>query len=234
MDIKDTKEIYDRMNKVWPDDNKWYTYLHKSIIDYIEKNFSKHLDNSSIYLNAGSGGSVYNIPGTCYHVDISDRLINYLPHAYICSVENLPFQDKYFDAIICVGSVINYCSALETISQFSRVIKSGGYLILEFERSQSAELWFTKDYGQNSTLQQYDYLDNIHTLWLYSEAYIKKILYEYNFKIIGKKRLHSLSAIINRLTGNENFSGKFAYGDILCRPVSYFTSHNIILLCKKN
>ena len=228
-----TKEVYSSLEKVWPDNNIWYSYLHNKIVKYIESKLKSVLSERSLYLNAGSGGSIYELPGICYHVDIASNLLQNISNAFIASIEELPFPDNTFDAIICVGSVINYCSAFESISEFSRTIKKGGILILEFERSQSAELWFSSDFGKNATLQQYNYLDDIHTLWLYSESYISKLLIQNHFKIINKKRIHSLSTIVNRITKNENYAGKFGRFDALFFPVSYIAAHNMIIMCQK-
>ena len=233
METQKTKEIYSSMKKVWPDNNIWYSYLQTQIVKYIELNLAPALSENDIYLNAGSGGSTYNLPGTCYHVDIASNLIQNIPNSFIASIEKMPFSSSVFDAIICVGSVINYCSALESLAEFSRTIKKGGILILEFERSQSAELWLTKDFGKNATLQQYDYLGNIHTLWLYSESYISNLLVQNYFKIINKSRIHSMSAILNKITHNEHYAGKFGRFDNLMRPISYITAHNVIMICQK-
>lgn len=233
MQTQGTKEIYSTLEKVWPDNNAWYSYLHSTIINFIEHNLNKRLYPKNIYLNAGSGGSIYNLPGICYHVDIAANLIENLPNSYVASVEALPFENTFFDAIICVGSVINYCSALESISEFSRTLKQGGFLVLEFERSQSAELWFSKDFGKYATLQQYHYLGDIHNLWLYSEAYVVKLLKEAHFKIICKKRIHSLSTIVNKFTKNENYAGRFGRYDKFLSPISYVSAHNIIMICQK-
>lgn len=228
-----TKEVYSSLKKVWPDNNMWYSYLHNQIVKYIDSKLKPILSEKNLYLNAGSGGSIYNLPGTCYHVDIASNLIQDLPNSFVASIEKLPFVNNTFDAIICVGSVINYCSALESISEFSRTIKKGGILILEFERSQSAELWFSKDFGKYATLQRYRYLDDIHTLWLYSELYISNLLKQNQFMVINKKRIHSISTIINKITKNENYAGKFGCLDPLFFPVSYITAHNMILMCQK-
>lgn len=233
METSNTKDIYSSMNKVWPDNNPWYDYLHQSIISFVEEKLSQNLTDKNIYLNAGSGGSTYQLPGTCYHVDIAPNLIQHLTHSYVASIENLPFENNTFSAVICVGSVINYCSALESISEFSRVLKSGGYLILEFERSQSAELWFSKAFNKNATIQKYNYLKNVHTLWLYSEAYISNILTQNQFIIIDKKRIHSISAVINKVLKNEKIAGKFGHFDNLFYPISYYTAHNVIFKCQK-
>lgn len=173
MKQEDTYEIYNSMEKVWPDTSHWYDYTHKNIITFVETMLEPRLKDSSKYLNAGSGGSTYNLKGICYHLDIAENLIKDFPNHYVSSVEKMPFNDETFDAIICVGSVLNYCSALESIHELTRVLKPDGFLVLEFERSNTAELWLSHEYGKASTLQNYEYLGHIHSLWLYSEKYVK-------------------------------------------------------------
>lgn len=234
MKYENAREIYTSMEKVWPDASYWYDYTHKAIIKFVEKSLASRLTDTSIYLNAGSGGSTYNLPGKCYHLDIAENLINKFPNYYVSSIEKMPFENNMFDTAICVGSVINYCSALESINELSRVLKPGGFLVLEFERSNTAELWLDKEYGKNATLQNYEYLNHTHTLWLYSEKYMKDLLQQNNLSIIKSRRFHSLSAMINRISHKEELAGKFGKFDFLFLPVSYLMSHNIIILCKKN
>lgn len=233
MKKESTHEIYSSMENVWPESSHWYDFTHKQIINFIEDTLNSKLTNASLYLNAGSGGSEYNILGTCYHLDIVENLINGFPNHYVASIENMPFRDNMFDAIICVGSVLNYCSAMESINELTRVLKPGGFLILEFERSNTAELWLNKEYGKNATLQNYEYLNHTHSLWLYAENYIKELLYQNDTSVIKQNRFHNLSAAINRITKNEELAGKFGKFDSIFLPVSYFMSHNMIMLCQK-
>lgn len=234
VDIENTHDIYSQMNSVWPENNRWYDYTHNIIINFIEKHLSSKLTPNSMHLNAGSGGSEYALKRTCYHVDIAENLINKFEHFTVASIENMPFEDEMFDAVICVGSVLNYCDAVNSIREISRVIKSGGYLVLEFERSNTGELLFTTEYGKVSTKQQYDYMGHNHTLWLYSEKMIIHLLNECGLSIEDKTRYHCLSSLINHITHKEESSGKYAKYDKLVKPLSYFLAHNIILLCKKS
>lgn len=234
MDTESPKDIYSSMDCVWPDDNRWYNYTLKYILDFIANNLTSKLSRESIFLNAGSGGSVYNLPGICYHLDIAENLINMFERYTVASIEEMPFEDNSFDAAICVGSVLNYCDAVKSLRELSRVVKHGGYLILEFERSNTGELWFTSEYGKNTTKQQYDYMGHIHTLWLYSEKVIAQILKECNFDIIRQERFHCISALANRITHREEYSGQFARYDMWVKPFSYLMAHNTILLCKKS
>lgn len=48
---------------------------------------------------------------------------------------DLPFAENSIDNILCVGSVLNYCDAIAAISEFNRVLKYNGHLILEYESS---------------------------------------------------------------------------------------------------
>ncbi len=234
MKEENTQEIYTSMEKVWPDHSYWYDFTHNHIINFVEDTLKTKLLESSIYLNAGSGGSEYNLSGSCYHLDIAENLIDKFPNYFVSSIEKMPFEHNTFDAIICVGSVINYCSALESICELSRILKPGGFLVLEFERSNTAELWLNSEYGKIATLQNYEYLGHTHSLWLYSEKYIKLLLSKNGLSIKKQKRFHNLSALINRITKNEELAGKFTKFDSLFLPVSYLMSHNTILLCEKN
>lgn len=234
MDAESTQEIYSKMNNVWPDNNRWYDYTHNYILNFISKYLAPKLSQNSVYLNAGSGGSVYDLHGVCHHVDIAENLICKFDRYTVASIENLPLKSNVFDAVICVGSVLNYCDAVSSIKEMTRVMKPGGYLILEFERSNTGELWFTSEYGKNTTKQQYDYMGHIHTLWLYSEKMILKILNEYGLSIIKQERFHCISALANRITHKEEYSGKFARYDMWIKPFSYLLAHNTILLCRKS
>lgn len=221
------------MDKVWPENNRWYDYTRNCILHFIDTHLSSKLLDNSIYLNAGSGGSEYKLKGTCHHVDIAENLICKFNLYTIASIEDLPFSKNMFDAVICVGSVLNYCDAISSIKELTRVLKPGGYLILEFERSNSGELLFTSDYGKTSTKQQYDYMGHYHTLWLYSEKIITQLLNEYGLVIEIYERYHCFSSVVNHFTHQEEYSGKYAKYDKLLKPFSYFLAHNAIFLCRK-
>lgn len=233
MKEESTESIYSSMERVWPENDRWYDYTHRCIIRFILSHIKKHLKESSIYMNAGSGGSVYDLPGQCIHVDIAENLIKNYPNHVAASIESLPFPANTFDATICVGSVLNYCDAAKGISELARTLKTGGYLILEYERSNTAELWGSKEYGKGATIQKYEYMGHTHTLFLYSERIITELLRNNGLNIIKCQRFHCVSALINRITGQEESAGRFGCLDKLFAPFSYFMAHNAILLCKK-
>ena len=175
---KHTQEIYSKMNYIWPENNAWYEYTYSEILRFIYKHKTKFKKQNKI-LNAGSGGTVYDIDGDMYHVDLATNLIKHLKNSYTSSIENMPFPDGFFDSCICVGSVINYCNAMSAISEISRVLCKNSYLIIEYERSLTGELFFKLGYGKNTIKQTYEFNgQQDHNLWLYSDNYINKILKE--------------------------------------------------------
>lgn len=233
MKEKSPEEIYSSMESVWPQNNRWYNYTRKRIIQFILSSLKNSLTKSSLYLNAGSGGSTYDLLGNCFHVDIVENLIKPFPNHLVASIESLPFPDYTFDATICVGSVINYCDAVKSVSELSRTLKQNGHLVLEFERSNTGELLGSKEYGKGTTVQKYEYMGQTHTLFLYSENTMLQILKANNLQILKIKRFHCLSALVNGLTAHEEFAGRFSSLDPLFLPFSYSLAHNVILLCKK-
>lgn len=231
---KHTQDLYNNIDKIWPINNAWYDYTHKIIISFILE-YKKLLSSDSKILNAGSGGSEYDIPGEFYHVDLSGKHINRFTHHYISSVEKMPFENNVFDFTICVGSVINYCNALTALSEIDRVTKTNSYLILEYERSLTGELLWNKSHGKSTTLQIYNFNgQENHKLWLYSDKYINHILQELQYKIIDDQLFHSLSSVYNGLFDNELKAGKIAkYDKYLPRLIKYNIAHNRILICHK-
>lgn len=231
---KATKKLYDEAEQIWPDNNSWYDYTHNRIISFI--NNSNIFSSNSKILNAGSGGSVYeNIDGEFYHVDLSDKFIKNLPNNFVASIEDLPFENNFFDSAICVGSVVNYCNALTSISEIYRVLKNKSYFILEYERSNTGELLIKNGYGKATSLQIYQYnnQDN-HKIWLYSDKYMNYILSCIGFKIVKSEYYHVVSSFFNRFLNDEIKSGTFAqYDKYIPSFVKKLLAHNRILLCYK-
>lgn len=229
-----TKDLYNNSQTAWPNHDVWHSYT-RTVIDSYVNSILASADSNERILNAGAGGSTYNTRSEIWNIDIAENLIHNLPHAIVCSIEDMPIENTFFDKTICVGSVLNYCNAQSAISEISRTLKSKGLLILEFERSSSAQFWFSGKYNQPIHPQWYDYNGQKHLLWLYSEKYIKNLLQIYNLEILDIKRFHTFSAIASRykkLTTDSILSHIIAY-DRLGKPFSSFTAHNAIFLCKK-
>lgn len=221
-------------NSAWPVDDLWHEMTFRSIFSFVTTTLKQKCNRDSIILNAGSGGTEYGDYPNMIHMDIVPTNIIQLPHHIVGSVTQIPLPDQSVDAVICVGSVINYTDAQRCLSEFSRILKQNGILILEFERSNSAEFWFTRNYNRLVFLQKYHYNGQEHLLWMYRERDIIRKLKLYGLRIIKKKRFHSVSTLLNRLGMCEKHAAKWMNADKLLRWCSYCIAHNCILLSQKS
>ena len=148
--------------------------------------------------------------------------------------------DASVDMIICVGSVLNYCSSATTaIREFSRVLKPGGPIILEYETTDSYEYKGTSNYHKSVAYNvETFYGGEPESLTMYSQKYINLILKNYGFKKRKRKRFHIFSPHYLKNKGKTieetNHAAHFACWD----PVARFfhltkNCSNTILLCTK-
>ncbi len=237
-DIKDVentaKENY-KKSEPWPDDDIWHSYtykiLHKHIQDYIDE---LQFKNAQVVLNAGCGKTTYKTCATIIYMDIIEEYVNLFENYLVGSIEKIPLQDCSVDCVICVGSVINYVDIQKAMSEFSRVLKPNGILILEFERSNSAEFLFTKKYAKTLFMQTYQYNNQTHYLWMYDENFVIQLAEFYKFSCIKKYRFHSLSSLFYRFGLSEKKAAKYSKFDDWLQPFSYFFAHNEILIFEKD
>lgn len=160
----------------WPQNDIWHKHTFNAEKEIVEKWLSIVSSQNTLILNAGSGGSVYNTEGTVIHLDIIEKYIKHFEKYLVGSIEEINLPAESVDVIICVGSVLNYADAQRAVSEFYRILKPNGFLILEFERSDSAEFLCTTNHGKDIFTNVYYYNDQKHLLWLYSERHIRQLL----------------------------------------------------------
>jgi len=233
IDIDKVRALYGAVQNVWPNDNMWHQYTKNQISKYINR--MKYAEDSYL-LNAGSGGSDYGLKFRMVHVDIVENKINQFQEYVTASVETMPFDASTFTDVICVGSVINYCDAMTTIHELSRVLKPRGSLLIEFESSWGFEHRKSSIYKRDAEIVKLPYFGKYHTQWIYSPKYISNILYLAGFKIAAKHRFHFLSGLLYSKCQDENKAANFAKYDWLFRvlPIIKHHSSNIIYYCIKN
>lgn len=117
----------------------WYVATRKLVI----KNLSKYLKKDAKILDAGcgTGGTIYLLEragfGNVVGIDSSRTAIKYcrergLKNIRLGSINNLPYDPKSFDAVICLD--VLYHKGVESnlaLSQFKRVLKKEGILYLQ-------------------------------------------------------------------------------------------------------
>ena len=186
-------------------------------------------------LNAGSGGSDYEIKTPMVHLDLTVERVSHFPNFIICDVSEIPIADASFDVILCVGSVINYGNPILAIQEFKRVLRPGGVLIMEYERSGSPEYW--SKHGLSSACVRVDtFYGRVKTqLWAYGDEFIDGILTLNGFRTIAEMRFHGLSSLALALTGSPRFASRCVIGDRFLTnrwPIRHLASNRMLAVEK--
>lgn len=218
----------------WPDKDSWHQTTYRILFKYVSNWLKKNATKNHTVLCAGAGTTRYESDASIIYMDIVEEYVKNFDKYLVGSVENILMPDKSIDIIICVGSVLNYVDAQKTISEFNRVLKENGILILEFERSSSAEFLFKRIYGRNLFIKEYNYNNQQHFLWMYNEKFIKDLLYKYGMRVTKNYRFHCMSSLLYRIGLNEEKSAKWAKIDFVTKSFSYLVAHNIVLIAHKN
>ena len=218
----------------WPDNDNWHLCTNKILNKKVKKLLEQYCNKKMIILNAGCGKTSYDTSSEMIYMDIIEDYIKNFPYYIVGSIENIPLENNSIDCIICVGSVVNYTDIQKSISEFSRVLRENGVIILEFERSNSAEFLFTKKYGKTVFRQEYTYNNQNHFLWMYREKFVEDLCEYYHLKCLNKYRFHIFSSLVYRLGLKESKAAKYCFFDNILQPISYPFSHNTILIMQKN
>jgi SAM-dependent methyltransferase len=239
IDLKRIQKRYNSLDSHSMWDDHWHSIVRLRIEKHLTsfvKEISKKLSIRSI-LNAGSGGNTYNIQGSLHlHLDVSLKLLLAAnATAVLGSMELLPLTSNLFDLCICVGSAINYTNAVESLQEMGRVLKPNGFLILEFERSESAEQLGSAAYGRKVAPFETEYRGERELIWLYSEKFIRQALKGVGLSVVRRRRFHIVSPLAYRLTLSEKFSVPLSVLDGLFEALPGVSSWaaNTIFLCRK-
>jgi ubiquinone/menaquinone biosynthesis C-methylase UbiE len=145
----------------------------------------------------------------------------------------MPFSDASFDAVVCVGSVINYTNAALLIREIRRVLRPKGWLLLEFERSESVLFLGHAPYRKNYWPVKTKYKGASHVIWIYSERYMREVLAWNGFRIASQHRYHTLTAAAFRVTKSLSLSALLAALDPMASwaKLDSQLASNIVLCC---
>lgn len=217
----------------WPENDNWHSCTNKILCKKVQKFLDQYCNKHKLILNAGCGKTTYNTSAEMIYMDIIKEYAENFSNYIVGSVENIPLEDCSIDCIVCVGSVVNYTDIQKAISEFSRILKENGIIILEFERSNSAEFLLTEKYGKTVFRQEYIYNNQNHFLWMYGEKFVEKLCDYYNLTCLHKYRFHIFSSLLYRLGIKESNAAKYCILDNILQPISYPFSHNTILILEK-
>lgn len=234
--VKDhARELFSHLKDPWPSHDRWSRHTSTNLAALIAE-FATISEGKRI-LNVGSHGNSYGLHAdNQIHLDIAEPSMTGVALAVVGDAETLPFGNEVFDFTLCVGSVINYCSAAAAIAEMGRTLKKSGRLLLEFETSDSLEFMLTPDIGKDVALVRTFYNRMPDRLYVYSCNYISAALRANKMEIDQVRRFHLLSPLAYRLTRSERVASRFARYDNLAQrlPLLGRYSANVTLSAHKN
>ncbi len=192
-------ELRDRYDVVEMDEDDWHEYCGHKSAEIVRSQLSIQPRLTNWLLNAGAG--VYELGVGRWQevsVDLFTSPIRNRRYSVCTSVENLPFANAQFGAIVCVGEVLAYCDPRGAISEFARVLAPGGLLICDFHSSRSARYWFTKRFGRAADLVVETYNGKPERTWVYDPNYIKELFRSSGLRIDKIEGTHTWSALAVR------------------------------------
>ncbi len=226
---------YNQINQIWEIDDSWHQHSFKSSRKLVSRFFDKaHLRGKTV-LNLGSGDTIYDYGATIINLDLAEKKLVGLKNAVCGSAHNIPIKTSSVDAVVCAGSVINYCNAEVVFFEIARVLKSGGYCYLEYERSGSFEYLGSQGFMGDIAVVSANYAGAKEVVWAYGDSFIHSMINRSNMQCVRQSWFHIISPMIFKLTKAPRISAKFGIFDPLLNHC-YLTkwAGNFVVICKKN
>jgi SAM-dependent methyltransferase len=234
--VESRRKFFQEQYSIVQSDDAWHAYSRK-IIDSTTKDWFHRLGQKCgpRLLNAGSGGRSYGISELMTHLDLFESRLARTQHRLIGNISRIPAENDSFDVVICVGSVINYADPLSAVREFSRVLRSGGLLIIEYERSASFE-HFCRNGGSQACIRVKTFYGSVPTsLWVYGDEFIDGLLAASGFSRIEELRFHALSSVVLSATNSSKIASWFTPRDRYFAqhwPLKLFASNRILAVEK--
>ena len=140
--VDEARSLYAGLPELYPAEDTWHRVTHQWIASQVRKVVPfESVRRDSPLLNLGSAGVSFGFPESAtLHVDIHSAGFSHDQRLVIADIQRLPPLGMTFATCLCVGSVLNHCTAAEVIANIHSVLRPGGMLLLEFESSRSFAL----------------------------------------------------------------------------------------------
>ena len=234
--VSEIQARYDQQDEIWPESDAWHSHLRKQYRKFFAEVVGQLKAPNDCVVNIGSAGDDYSVHGEPHiHVDLSARLLPKNGCAIVADAQALPLMDACAGMAMAIGSVINYCSALEFVQEVSRIVAAGGYVIFDFEQSSGYEHFGDKNRGKSAFLAVTEYDGDAERIWFYSKDFIREALENAGFDIVLLWPIHVLSSLAYGLTKNDNISNRFSRYDLFARHIPGLRNgaSNFIILAQK-
>lgn len=218
---------------VWAADDRWNDAKWRKIDAFCRERFSEISSADDQILNAGAGSHRYDwIPSNAISLDRFAAQLTDMPNPVVADVECLPFRDSSFDVVICIGSVLNYASAMEALLELARVLRPSGHLLLHFESSGSLEHWATKRWQADAAPLPTINNGRPDLIWVYSPQFVWRILGQLNLRVEEWSGFHIASAALLRLGAPQPFASRAQRLDRFLTRLARFAD-DIVLIARK-
>jgi SAM-dependent methyltransferase len=234
--VEGRRKFYEEQYRIAESIDPWHAYSQDVVHSTTREWFGMYAGNSGPrMLNAGSGGSTYGINEPMTHLDLFESRVSHCSDFLVGDIAKIPAGDAAFDVVLCVGSVINYADPLRAIREFSRVLRMGGLLILEYERSASFEYLGKGSFSRGCCRVDTFYGNAPTKIWVYGDGFINGLLASSGFSPIREKRFHAISSIALAIFGSPAIASKFTLGDPIIAQIWPFRAiaSNRILAIEK-
>lgn len=232
--VEDRRRFFQQLHSQTGD--AWHEYSQK-IIESTTREWFEQFSEKPVnrILNAGSGGRAYGIDQRMTHLDLFESNLGNVEERLVANIADIPSENRSFDVAICVGSVLNYADPVRAIRELERVLRSGGVLILEYERSGSFEHLMAAKGGRSCVRVLTFYGDSTTHLWVYSDGFIDGLLSVSGFCCLAQRRFHALSSVVLAATRSAQIGSWFTLGDRFLAqrwPLRAIASNRILALKK--
>jgi demethylmenaquinone methyltransferase/2-methoxy-6-polyprenyl-1,4-benzoquinol methylase len=139
----DKKEFFNQMATGW--DERFYTPEMRERLPQLVSLFHLKKGAKILDVGAGTGGIVPYLleaigpEGSIYAIDFAEEMVKIGRKKFqkesrvifeVASVEDLPYEDRFFDQIICFGAFPHFEDKRKALEEMNRVLKSQGTLII--------------------------------------------------------------------------------------------------------
>jgi SAM-dependent methyltransferase len=228
------QDLYGNKQADWPPPvDGWNDYKFARMERFVLDTGSQLLPGNSRILDAGCGIGVYDwMPLRAVNLDLFIAQVRGRPNALVADVERLPFADRDFDLIFCLGSVLNYVSAPKALGELARVAAPSALLYLHFETSSSFEHVFKKGWNAPNHLNKTVNATREDYVWIYSPRYVFELLGSLGFRMRKTARFHILSSLFYKCGVPQDTAYKAARLDPAVPWLNFFAD-DVILLAEK-
>lgn len=221
-----------------PTNDPWHEYTAREIDRLLQHEFAVRPPNlHDVLVLVGSGGRTHDIVHKrTMHVDVADRLLVGLDRGVVGDAQSLPLAAASTRAVVCVGSVINYCDAAAVISEAARILKPGGRYILDVESSDSFEFLHTRTFRKDIDLIRTFFNGDREHVWVYSRSYIHRLLRSAGFRVECIVPIHIASSLRLRFSSDPVRASRWSVWDKPLRflPFVRALACNLVFFCTKS